>query len=159
MRYLFNVLVENKAGVLSRITGLISRRGFNIESLAVGPTNNPALSSMTIVVSADKQSYEQIKKQLNKLVCVFKVVDLTNSHALERELVLFQINVPADKRGEVTELANLFDAKIAEVGVSSMTIEATGDEDKLTRFTELLAPYGIASIIRTGKIALPHSAK
>ena len=158
-KHILSVLVENKPGVLTRITGLIARRGFNIESLSVGPTEDPTRSRVTAIVHADPIAYEQITKQLNKLVSVHKINDLTNDGAIERELVLFKVNAPAERRSEVIELANLFRANIVDVGRSSLTIEATGDEGKLGGMEDLLRAYGIKEIIRTGKIAMARNSK
>lgn len=158
MRHIMSVLVENKPGVLSRVTGLISRRGFNIESLSVGETEDPTKSRLTAVVHADDVAYEQISKQLHKLVSVHKITDLTHDAAIERELVLFKVGAPPEKRGEVIEIANVFRAKIVDVGKTSLTIEATGDEDKLDAMKDLFRAYGIKEIIRTGKIAMSRSS-
>ena len=159
MKHVMSVLVENKSGVLSRVVGLISRRGFNIESLSVGPTEDPSRSRITIIVDADTEAYEQIVKQLNKLVCVYKLQDLTNDAYIERELVLFKVNAPAERRSEVIEVANLFRASIVDVGASSLTIEATGSQSKLEGLEELLGAYGIKEITRTGKIAISRNSK
>ena len=156
--HVVSVLVANQAGVLSRVVGLISRRGFNIESLSVGPTEDPTRSRISIIVDADKQSFEQVTKQLNKLVCVYKIQDLTNDAYIERELVLFKVNAPAD-RSEVIEIANLFRANIVDVGRSSLTIEATGSASKLQGMEDLLRAYGIKEITRTGKIAISRNSK
>lgn len=156
-RHVLSALVENEPGVLSRVTGLISRRGFNIESLSVGPTDDPAISRMTIIVHADDVSYEQIAKQLHKLVSVHKIVDLTDEGAIERELVLYKVEAPPERRGEVIEIANVFRAKIVDVGSTALTIEATGDTQKLNGLEELFASYGIKEVARTGLIALPRS--
>lgn len=158
-KHVLSVLVENKSGVLSRVIGLISRRGFNIDSLSVGPTEDPTRSRITIIVDADTQSYEQIVKQLNKLVCVYKLQDLTNDAYIERELVLFKVDAPAEKRSEVIEVANLFRANIVDVGATSLTIEATGSQSKLQGLEELLTSYGIKEITRTGKIAISRNSK
>ena len=158
-KHVLSVLVENKSGVLSRVIGLISRRGFNIDSLSVGPTEDPTRSRITIIVDADTQSYEQIVKQLNKLVCVYKLQDLTNDAYIERELVLFKVNAPAERRSEVIEVANLFRANIVDVGATSLTIEATGSQTKLEGLEDLLSAYGIKEITRTGKIAISRNSK
>ena len=157
--HVLSVLVENKPGVLSRITGLISRRGFNIESLSVGPTEDPTKSRITALVMADAVSFEQITKQLNKLVVVHKITDLTDTQSIERELVLFKVNAPAEKRSEVIEIANLFRASVVDVGKSMLTIEATGDASKLKGMEDLLRAYGIKEITRTGKIAMSRNSK
>ena len=156
MRHVLSARVENKPGVLQRITGLISRRGFNIESLSVGPTQDPAWSCLVAVVEADNISYEQITKQLNKLVSVYKVNDLTAEPAIERELVLFKVGVAPEQRGEVIEIANVFRAKIVNVGRDAITIEATGDSDKLDAMEELLRSYQLRQITRTGITAMPR---
>ncbi len=154
MRHVLSALVENKPGVLSRVTGLISRRGFNIESLSVGPTDDPTLSRMTAIVRADAVAYEQITKQLHKLVSVHKITDLTDEASIERELVLFKVNAPPERRGEIIEVANIFRAKIVDVGRNALTIEATGDEEKLRGLEDLFRTYGIKEVVRTGLIAL-----
>ena len=159
MKHVLSVLVENKSGVLSRVVGLIARRGFNIDSLSVGPTEDPTRSRITIFVDADDVAYEQITKQLNKLVSVHKLQDLTNDAYIERELVLFKVNAPAEKRSEVIEIASLFRASIVDVGRSSLTIEATGSESKLKGMEDLLQAYGIKEITRTGKIATARNSK
>ena len=157
MKHILSVLVENRPGVLSRVTGLISRRGFNIESLSVGPTEDPSLSRVTAVVMADEVAYEQITKQLHKLISVHKITDLTDEGAIERELALIKVNVDAAHRSELIEIASIFRAKIVDVGAHSLTIEATGDESKLAGLEDLLRPYGIKELVRTGKIALSRS--
>ena len=159
MKHILSVLVENKPGVLSRVTGLISRRGFNIESLSVGPTEDPTISRLTAVVDADEVGFEQITKQLHKLISVYKINDFTNDSAIERELVLFKVNAAPERRNEIIEIANIFRAKIVDVGRSSLTIEATGNEDKLKGMEDLFRAYGIKEIIRTGKIAMSRSSK
>ncbi len=159
MKHILSVLVENKPGVLSRVTGLISRRGFNIESLSVGPTEDPTMSRVTAIVKADEVAYEQITKQLHKLISVHKITDLTNDAAIERELVLFKVNAQPDRRNEIIEIANVFRAKIVDVGRSSLTIEATGDESKLKGMEDLFRAYGIKEITRTGKIAMSRNSK
>lgn len=159
MRHVLSVLVENKSGVLSRVAGLISRRGFNIESLSVGPTEDPTMSRITIIMEADEIAYEQITKQLHKLISVHKITDLTQTAALERELVLIKVHVTPDKRSEVIEIANIFRAKIVDVGTSSLTIEATGDTSKLQGLEDLFRTYGIKEMTRTGKVAMSRSSK
>lgn len=159
MRHVLSVLVENKSGVLSRVAGLISRRGFNIESLSVGPTEDPTMSRITIIMEADEIAYEQITKQLHKLISVHKITDLTQTATLERELVLIKVHVTPDKRSEVIEIANIFRANIVDVGKTSLTIEITGSEDKLKGIEDLLRAYGIKEIIRTGLIAMSRGSK
>ena len=155
MKHILSVLVENKPGVLSRVTGMVSRRGFNIDSLSVGPTEDPTMSRITIIVKADELAYEQLTKQ----VSVFKITDLTDTAAIERELVLFKVNAAPDRRNEIIEIANVFRAKIVDVGRSSLTIEATGDESKLKGMEDLFRAYGIKEITRTGKIAMSRASK
>lgn len=159
MRHVMSVLVQNEPGVLSRVTGLISRRGFNIDSLSVAPTEDPTKSRITAVVEADDVAYEQITKQLNKLVSVHKINDMTDTEAIERELVLFKVSAEPEKRGEVIEIANVFRAKIVDVGRRSVTIEATGAASKLSAMEELLRGYGIREITRTGVTAMGRSSK
>lgn len=158
-RHVLLVLVENQAGVLNRVVNLISRRGFNIESLSVGPTEDPTRSRITIITDVDDEAWEQITKQLNKLVVVHKITDLTDEAAIERELVLFKVNAPAERRHEVIEIANLFRASVVDVGKNSLTIEATGDESKMQGLEDLLRSYGIREITRTGKIAMSRNSK
>ena len=153
------VTVENISGVLSRVASLISRRGFNVESLSVGPTQDPEKSRITVVVWANNTGFEQITKQLNKLVSVYKVSDLTNNNAIERELVLIKVNADAKQRGEIIQIANIFRANIVDVSSKSLTIEATGNENKVRGLEDLLRPYGITEMVRTGKIALGRSLK
>ena len=158
-KHVLSVTVENKSGVLSRVTGLISRRGFNIESLSVGPTEDPTMSRITAIVNADEMGYEQITKQLHKLISVFKITDLTNDGAIERELVLYKVNAAPDRRSEIIEIVNIFRANIVDVGKSSLTIEATGSEDKLKGLEDLLRAYGIKETVRTGKIAMSRNSR
>ena len=159
MNYLLSVLVENRPGVLSRVTGLISRRGFNIESLTVAPTEDENLSRMTIIVEADEVGFEQITKQLHKLVSVYKISDLTYEDAVERELVLFKVQSTPERRHEIIEIANVFRAKVVDVGKNTLTIEATGAASKLDAMEDLLRAYGIKQLTRTGKIAMSRGAQ
>ncbi len=159
MKHVLSVLVENKSGVLSRVVALIARRGFNIDSLSVGPTEDPSRSRITIIVDAEKVAYDQITKQLNKLVCVYKIQDLTNDAYIERELVLFKVSAPAEKRSEVIEIANLFRASVVDVGATSLTIEAIPCRGQVQGMEELLQTYGIKEITRTGKIAISRNSK
>ena len=159
MKHILSVLVENKSGVLSRVTGMISRRGFNIESLTVAPTEDPTMSRLTAIVNADEVGYEQITKQLHKLVSVYKITDLTDEDAIERELALFKVSAPPDRRHEIIEIANVFRANIVDVGKNSLTIEATGDESKLGAMENLFRAYGLKQLVRTGKIAMSRNSK
>ncbi len=157
-RHTLSVLVENKPGVLQHVSGLFARRGFNIDSLAVGPTEDPTISRMTIVVNAEDTPIEQITKQLHKLINVIKIQDLDPDEMVDRELVLFKVAAPADKRAELIELANIFRARIIDVGRNSLTIEATGTSEKLRAMEDLLRAYGIKELARTGKIALQRGS-
>ena len=159
MKHTLSLLVDNKYAVLARITGLVSRRGYNIESLAVGPTEDPSLSRVTMVVDVDDLALEQIVKQLNKLIPVHKINDFTEEPSVSRELVLFKVNAPANMRHEIIELVEVFRAKIIDVGKNTMTIEATGTEEKLKAMEDLFRGYGIKEMARTGKIALSRGSK
>ena len=154
MKHILSVLVENKSGVLSRVTGMISRRGFNIESLTVAPTEDSTMSRLTAIVNADEVGYEQITKQLHKLVSVYKITDLTDEDAIERELALFKVSAPPDRRHEIIEIANVFRANIVDVGKNSLTIEATGDESKLEAMENLFRAYGLKQLRRTREAIL-----
>lgn len=158
MQHILSILVENKSGVLSRVTGMISRRGFNIESLTVAPTEDETLSRMTIIVEADELGFEQITKQLHKLVSVYKVGDLTATDVVERELVLFKVLASPERRGEIIEIANVFRAKIVDVGRNTLTVEATGAASKLDAMEDLFRGYGIKQLTRTGKIAMSRGS-
>ncbi len=159
MQHTLSVLVENKPGVLTRVTSLFARRGFNIDSLAVGVTEDLTLSRITLVVSAEDIPLEQITKQLHKLINVIKIQDLDPDSMIDRELVLFKVNAVPDRRHEVIEIANVFRAKIVDVGKNCLTIEATGTADKLAAMEDLLRAYGIKELARTGKIALARGSR
>lgn len=159
MRHVISLLVENKVGVLARITGLISGRGFNIDSLTVGETENPAFSRMTIVVRGDDAIVEQVRKQLGKIIDVIKVIDFTSEEFVERDLMLLKVNVPAGKRGEIIEIVEIFRGKIVDVSPKDLVIEISGIEDKLEAMVNLLRPYGIKELVRTGSIAIGRGAK
>ncbi len=154
MRHTISVLVENKFGVLSRVSGLFSGRGFNIESLSVGETIDPAISTMTIVTTGDDQIVEQITKQLNKLIDVIKVVDLLDIDHVEREMVLIKISPRKEDKSEVLKLAEIFRGRIVDSGTATFTVEITGSERKIAAFIELIRPYGIKEFVRTGKVAI-----
>ncbi|MFA5867426.1 MAG: acetolactate synthase small subunit [Actinomycetota bacterium] len=154
MRHTVSALVENKPGVLVRIAGLFSRRGFNIESLAVGPTERPSISRMTIVVDIADRPLEQVNKQLNKLINVLKTSDLKADEAVERELALFKVSAAPAKRAEIIEIVDIFRAKIVDATRDELIIEATGTEDKIAAIENMLRPYQIKEMSRTGKIAL-----
>ena len=155
-----SVLVENKPGVLARIAGLFARRGYNIESLAVGPTERPDISRITLQVAvATPQILEQIVKQLNKLVEVLKILELTESDAVQRELVLIKVKADPATRSQIIEIVQLFRGKTVDVHRDSMTIEATGSPDKLIALLEMLAPYGIRELVQSGLVALGRGSK
>ena len=154
MRYTLAVMVANHAGVLARVAGLFSRRGFNIDSLAVGPAQDPGLSRMTIVVEGDERVVEQVCKQLNKLVDVIKVSDLTTESSVGRELALIKVRAEGARQRELVQIAEIFRAKVVDVGPKSLVIEVTGDEEKLEAILQLLRPFGILELARTGRIAL-----
>lgn len=149
-RQILSLLVVNHAGVLSRIAGLFSRRGYNIESLSVGMTENPDVSRMTIIVNGDDAILEQIKKQLNKLIDTIKITELGMENAVLRELVLIKVKAEPHKRSEILEIVTIFRAKIVEVAPKTLTVELTGDDKKIMGFLELLRPYGVAEFIRSG---------
>ena len=157
--HILSVLVENKFGVLSRVAGLFSRRGYNIFSLAVSPTEDERLSRMTIVVDSESAPLEQVTKQLNKVIPVIKITELTPDDAVERELMLATVKAGAEARSQVTELAAIFEAKIVDVGYDAMTLMVSGTPDKLDAISDLLAPFGIIESQRTGRIALSKLAR
>ncbi|HEY9205674.1 MAG TPA: acetolactate synthase small subunit [Candidatus Methanoperedens sp.] len=159
MKHTLAVLVENRSGVLTRVAGLFSRRGFNIESLAVGVTEDPDTSRMTIVVSGDDHVLEQVMKQLNKLIDVIRVSDISNDEAVHRELALIKVGVDSSTRAEVMQIVDVFRAKIVDVGARSLVVEATGDESKINAIEQLLRQFGIKEMVRTGKIAMNRGAK
>ena len=154
MRHTICVLVENRFGVLSHISGLFAGRGVNIDSLAVGETEDPTVSRMTVVVTGDEADLEQIVKQLNRLIDVIKVVDLTEEKIVERELMLVRVSSEGSKRSEIIEIVDIFRANIVNAAPRSLTIEVTGDEDKVTAMMEMLRPYGLQEVVRTGKVAI-----
>jgi acetolactate synthase-1/3 small subunit len=154
MRHTISLQVENKFGVLSRISGLFSGRGYNIESLSVGETIDPQISIMTIVTSGDDQIIEQITKQLNKLIDVIKVVDMTELDHVEREMVLIKIAPEQKNKAEILRLTEIFRGRVVDSSQNTYTVEVTGDEKKIEAFVELLKPMGIKEFVRTGKIAI-----
>lgn len=159
MKHTLAVLVENRAGVLSRVASLFSRRGYNIDSLAVGVTEDPSISRMTIVVHGDDNVLEQVTKQLNKLIDVIKVSDLESDDAVERELALIKVAADVNSRAEILQITNIFRARIVDVAQKSMTVEVTGDEAKIQAMEKLLRQFGIKELVRTGKIALSRGPK
>lgn len=158
MNHTLSVLVENKPGVLSRVAGLFTRRGFNIDSLTVSPTEDPTRSRMTITVDASRFPVEQITKQLDKLVNVIRIRDLDPGNAVSRELALLKVRTDHGKRGEVVELVEIFQAHIIDVTAEHLTIQITGTSDTLLRFEELLRPFGLIELVKTGVVALGRGA-
>lgn len=158
-KHTLSVLVENKPGVLARIAALFSRRGFNIDSLAVGPTEHPDISRMTIVVNVEDLPLEQVTKQLNKLINVIKIVELDQSAAIQRELVLVKVRADAETRSQVVEIVQLFRAKTVDVSPDAVTIEATGSSDKLEAMLRMLEPYGIKELVQSGLVAIGRGAR
>ena len=158
MKHTLPVLVEDESGALSRISGLFARRGFNIDSLAVGPAETRGISRLTMVVEGDDQTLQQMTKQLNKLFNVLGVADLSNLAAVERELMLLKVSSKEETRGKILELVQVFRAKVVDVSDIALTLEVVGDPGKLVALEKLLEPYGILEIARTGKIALKRSS-
>jgi acetolactate synthase I/III small subunit len=158
MRHVISALVMNEPGVLAHVAGMFSARGFNIDSLVVGRTEDPDLSRMTIVVNADDRILEQVRKQLAKIVTVVRVRDYKDLPFVERDLALIKVSTPPGKRGEVIELANLFRGHVVDVGSNTVMIQIAGGEEKIDAFVELLRPYGIKELARTGVIAMPRGS-
>jgi acetolactate synthase-1/3 small subunit len=154
MKHIISALVENKFGVLARVSGLFSARGFNIDSLAVGETADPEVSRMTIVVEGDERTLEQVKKQLNRLIDVISVNDFTNKEYIDRELVLIKVRFNSQSRSDIIEVVEMLGGKIVHVGVKTMCIEIAGDKDKIVTTLKLLKPYGVKELVRTGRIAI-----
>jgi len=154
MRHAISVLVDNEAGVLSRVVGLFSGRGFNIESLSVAPTMDPTKSKIVITTSGNDAVLERIKKQLNKLINVIKVIDCTDKDYVEREMIILKVRAEAETRAEVLRIADIFRAKVIDVSPSSYTLSLTGDKRKLEGFIEILTPIGIVDFIRTGTVVM-----
>jgi acetolactate synthase-1/3 small subunit len=159
MQHTISILVVNRFGVLSRISGLFSGRGFNIESLNVAETNDPEISRMTIVTIGDDSKVEQITKQLNKLVDVIKVIDLTEENFVDRELILVKMNAEPRVREEILRIVEIFRSKVVDVSASTYTIEITGDQSKIKGFLDLLRPLGIKEVVRSGRIAVSRGTK
>ena len=154
MRHTISVIVENKFGVLARVSGLFSSRGYNIDSLTVGETNNPDVSRMTIVVKGDDRILEQVSKQLDKLIDVIEVKDLPEGGYVGREIALIKVNCENATRTEILEIANIFRAKAVDIGHRSMILQITGSEDKINAFINLMETFGILELARTGKVAM-----
>lgn len=159
MQHIISVLVENKPRVLARVASLFARRGYNIESLAVGPTQDPKISRITLVVNGNEDILEQITKQLYKLIEVIKVGDFTNTSYVDRELALIKVNAASAVRGEVAQIVEIFRARIVDVEEKSLTVEVTGTPDKIDALEQLLRKYGIIEMTRTGRIALARGSK
>jgi acetolactate synthase-1/3 small subunit len=157
MRHTISILVENKFGVLTRVAGLFSGRGYNIDSLNVAPTHDDTLSRMTIVTRGDDATVEQIVKQVGKLVDVVKVIDYRQGDYIDRELVLIRVATGSNNRAEVAQMAELFRAKVVDVQLDNLTIEITGGEGKIEKFINLMKDFGILDLTRTGQVALPRS--
>ena len=158
-KHTLSVLVENKPGVLARIAGLFSRRGFNIDSLAVGPTEHPEVSRMTIVVNVEESPLEQVTKQLNKLVEVIKIVELDGAASVSRELLLVKIKADANTRGQVLEVVQLFKAKVIDVAPDAVTIQITGNQDKLEDFLRIIEPFGVRELVQSGMVAIGRGSR
>lgn len=159
MKHTISVLVENHFGVLARVSGLFSARGYNIDSLSVGVTEDPKVSRMTVVVDGDERVLEQIVKQLNKLVDTIDVLDLTQEDFVERELMMVKVNATSAQRSEIIEMANIFRAKVVDMAPGTITIEATGSEGKLRALLDLVRPFGIVELVRSGRIAIARAQK
>ena len=159
MRHTFAVLVENNPGVLSRVVGLFSRRGFNIESLVVGETEDPTTSRMTIVVEGDERVLEQVGKQLNKQIEVIKVNDITHEETVDRQLALIRVSADNSSRQEILQITEIFRCRIVDIGRKSLIVEATGDEMKIQAIIQSLRPFGIMELVRTGKVAMIRGVK
>ena len=158
-KHTLSVLVENRSGVLSRVAGLFSRRGFNIDSLAVGVTENPEVSRMTIVVDGDEYTVEQVNKQLNKLIDVIKIRALENSDSVSRELALIKVNATTATRSEIIQIVEIFRAKIVDVSKNTLTVEISGGTEKVAALEDMLKQFGIKEIDRTGTIAIERGNK
>ncbi len=158
MKHTLSVLVEDESGALSRIAGLFARRGFNIDSLAVGPAEAIGISRLTMVVQGDESTLQQMTKQLNKLINILEVIDLTTLPAVERELMLLKVSASCENRGKILDLVQVFRAKVVDVSDNALTLEVVGDPGKLVALENLLRPYGVLEIARTGKVALKRAS-
>jgi len=159
VKHTLAVLVENQPGVLSHVAGLFSRRGYNIESLVVGETEDPTVSRITLVVDGDEKVIEQVCKQLNKQVEVIKVNDITNEETVERQLLLIKVHADTESRQEIMQIVEIFRCRIVDIGRRSLIIEATGDEEKVLAIIKSLQPFGIKELVRTGKVAMVRGQK
>ena len=158
-KHTLSVLVENKPGVLARVAALFSRRGFNIHSLAVGPTEHPEISRMTILVNVEESPLEQVTKQLNKLVEVIKIVELDQTQAVNRELLLVKVKADSSTRGQVLEIVSLFRAKVVDVATDAITIQIVGNPDKLADFLRMVEPYGVRELVQSGMVAIGRGSR
>ena len=159
MKHIISVLLENEPGALSRVVGLFSARGYNIESLAVGPTEMPDVSRMTIVVTVDELPLEQVTKQLNKLINVLKIVELEDTASVQRELLLVKVKADQETRSQILELVQMFRAKVVDVVSDAITVEATGSNEKLSALLKVLEPYGIKELVQSGVVAMGRGSK
>ena len=158
MRHVISAIVENKPGVLAHIAGLFAGRGFNIDSLAVGETEDPMRSRMTVVARGDDAVLEQVRKQLGKIIDVIKVVDFSGADTVERDLMLIKVAASPERRGEVFEIVEVFRGKVVDIGPKHLTLEVSGPEKKIEAFVDLMKPYGVKELVRTGRIALARGA-
>ncbi|MDK6274329.1 acetolactate synthase small subunit [Pseudoglutamicibacter albus] len=158
-RHTLSVLVEDVPGALTRVAGLFARRAFNIDSLAVGPTETPGLSRMTVVVQADEKLLEQVTKQLNKLINVIKIVELEQTHSVQREHVLIKVNADAETRMQVTQAADYFRARVVDVSPETVVLEATGSGEKVAALLDVMEPFGIREIVQAGTLAIARGRK
>jgi acetolactate synthase-1/3 small subunit len=159
MKHIISALVQNKPGVLAHVAGMFAARAFNIDSLAVGRTDNPALSRMTIVVLGDDKVVEQVRKQLAKIIDVVKIQDFSGTEVIARDLMLLCVHTPPDKRPEVLALVEMFKAKVVDIGTKTVMVEATGPEEKIEALIEACRPYGIKNMVRTGTVAMAKFGK
>ena len=158
-KHTLSILVENKPGILARIAALFARRGFNIDSLAVGPTEHPSVSRMTVVVDVEDQPLEQVTKQLNKLINVIKIVELDPGQAVQRELLLLKVRADRESRSHILETVQLFRAKVVDVAADAVTIEATGSAEKLDALLRVLEPFGIRELVQSGVVAVGRGSR
>ena len=158
-KHTLSVLVENRPGILTRVAGLFARRGFNIHSLAVGPTEHPDVSRMTVVVDVDELPLEQVTKQLNKLVEVIKIVELDGTSSVNRELLLVKVRADVDSRGQVLDAVQLFKARVVDVAPDAVTVEVTGNADKLAGFLKVVEPFGIRELVQSGMVAIGRGSR
>src|SRR5436189_5664312 len=156
-KHILSILVENKPGVLTRISGLFARRGFNIDTLAVGPTDDPTLSRITLTLDGAMHPIDQVTKQLHKLVNVIKIRDMEPGETIAREMALFKVSAPIESRAEIMQFAEIFRAKIVDVSRRSLTIEVTGSADKIEAFERMIRPHGLIEMVRTGEVAIARS--